>query len=579
MTTQPSVNAERGQWTILTALCVGQSVALMDTTVVNVAIPSMIGGIGATLGQMLWVINSYLLTYAALLVVGGRLGDLFGHKRMYLTGLGVFVTASALCGLAPTPEALIGARVLQGIGAALLTPQSLAIIMRVFPAHRRGRALGIWGAVAGAAAAAGPTLGGVVVATLGWRWVFYLNVPIGLAAMVLSAAALPSAQRRRRSIDLPGTALLTTALFLVTYGLIEGAAQDWGRLWGPVTAPMLVLGGAVLLVAFAAVERGRQDREPLLPFAVLRDRNFVVMAIAVAALPCGLGAMLLLTTIHLQSVLGMGAMSAGLTLAIAPLVSIALAPLAGRWTDRYGGKNVLVAGFLLFAAGIGYLGSVVDSDSTWLVLAPGLAVVGMGMGVVFAPASAIAMGDIDPAMSGAASGVYNTARLSGSVLGGAAVGALLQSRLADTLPEQAAVAATALPAPVRQAFVDSLVARPVNLAAPDRSLLPALDGVPAELVQSLQTTAVHEAIVAAVRTSYLLPATILAGAALLAMAVRRKEAPWTSASSTSPTTAPAATATGSSSTAPGSPTNTASPASGCRNGISTDSEAATPTRR
>jgi EmrB/QacA subfamily drug resistance transporter len=438
---------------VLAVLCLGQSVVLLDTTVVNVAIPAIINGLPASLDQILWVINGYILTYAALLITAGRLGDLYGPKRLFLVGLALFAAASVGCGLAQDPGQLIAARVAQGIGGALLTPQSLSMITQVFPAGRRGAAFGVWGSVAGIAAAAGPTVGGLLVATLGWRWVFYVNLPIGLAGIALGAAVLPElGSGRRHRLDLVGTALVSVALFLLAYGLIEGEPRHWGQVWGPVTVPMLMVGGLLVLCAFWLVERQRQGREPLLPFAVLRDRNFALMAFVVAALPCGLGAMLFLTLIYLQSALGMGAFAAGATVAAAPLVSVFVAPTAGRLIDRFGGKYVLVAGFGLFAAGIGYIGAVAAVDSTWLDLLPGLLVFGVGMGVAASPAAVVAMRDIEPSMSGAASGVFNTTRLCGSLLGSAAVGALLQARLAVSLPAASSYAA-GLTAAVRVSYL------------------------------------------------------------------------------------------------------------------------------
>ncbi|WP_432094666.1 MFS transporter [Streptomyces sp. bgisy100] len=421
----------RSPWWALFAICWAQSVVLLDTTAVNVAVPEITSGLDANLTQVLWVINAYLLSFAVLLVTGGRLGDLYGARRVFLTGLLIFTLASAACGLADTPGQAIAARVLQGIGGALLTPQAMVIINQMFPVERRGAALGVWGSFAGIVAAAGPTFGGFLVASLGWRWIFWINLPIGAVGAVLMLLCVTRVTGDKRPrLDMAGAALLTVAMFLLVYALLEGESRNWGTVWGPVTVPVLIAAGLLVLAVFAFVERRRQDREPLVPFAVLRNRNFTVMATVVGVLPCGLGGMMLLTPMYLQEVQHLSAFRAGLLVAVAPLVSVFIAPYSGRLTDRFGGKYVMVTGLLFFAGGIALLAALIRADSGQAALLPGLLCVGVGMGVAFAPAAVVAFRDIDPAMAGAASGLFNTTRLCGSLLGSAAVGALLQVQLA-----------------------------------------------------------------------------------------------------------------------------------------------------
>jgi EmrB/QacA subfamily drug resistance transporter len=441
----------RNPWLVLVALVLGQVATLLDTTVVNVAIPTLARDLDASLDAVLWVINAYVLVFAVLLVTGGRLGDLFGQRRMFVVGVSLFTAASVACGLAQTPGQLIWARVVQGVGAALLVPQTLSLLTRVFPEEKRGAAFGVWGAVGGLGAAVGPTVGGLLVDSLGWRWIFFLNIPLGIAAAVLGAAWLPGhTGGGRRRLDLAGTALVTTGLFLLTYGLIEGERHAWGGL-----IPAALVSGVLVLGLFVLVERGRQDREPLLPFGIVRDRNFSLMAVVVAALPLGLGAMLFLTLLHLQSVAGMSARDAGLTVALAPLISAVVAPKSGRMIDRYGGKPVLMVGFGLFAAGVAGIALAVRADGVWWHLLPGLVVLGFGMGVGGSPAAIIAMRDIDPAVSGVASGLFNTTRLCGSLLGSAAVGALLQARLAAEGID-AGLLKDVVPQEFREGFADAL---------------------------------------------------------------------------------------------------------------------------
>ena len=424
------MTAARNPWTVLFALCVGQSLGLLNSTVVNVALPAISADLDATLDQVLWVVNVYVLVLTALTMVGARFGDLFSPKRMYLIGLGVFTAASITCGLAQSPQQLIGARIVQAAGSAMMAPQTLSIITKVFPGDRRGAAIGVWGSFAGLSVAAAPSIGGLLVSTLDWRWVFHMNAPIGLAGFILAALVVPDVPAARfRRLDLAGIGLLTSGLFLITYALIEGEPSRWGAVWGPVTTPMLLAAGVISVALFVWVERRRQDREPLLPFAVVRDRNFTLMSAVTAAIACGIGCTFLLVFLHLQAGAGMSALASGLIVAVAPLVSIFFSPVSGRLTDRYGGKYVLITGLGLSAAGIGMLALETRVDTTWPDLLPALLVLGVGMGVVFSPGGTIAMRGIDPEHSGAASGLLSLSRLIGGGIGSAAAGAMLQAQL------------------------------------------------------------------------------------------------------------------------------------------------------
>lgn len=512
------VGSSHSAWRVLVVLCLGQSVALLDTTVVNVAIPTIVDDLGANLDQILWVINGYTLTYAMLLVTGGRLGDLYGHKRLFLFGLGLFVLTSALCGLAQNPTQLIVARLCQGVGGALLTPPVLAIISNVFPPERRGFALGVSGTFASIPVAIGPTLGGLIVSSLGWRWVFYINLPIGVAAIILGWLVIPELRSARRPrLDVLGTFVLTASLALLVSGLIEGPPHAWGQVWGPVSVPVLLVAGLVLLLTFGFVQRARQDRDPLMPFAVVRQPNFTLMSIVVAALPGGLVAMLLLVTIHLQSGLGMTAFTAGLTVAAISLVAGACASLGGRLTSRYGGKYVLIIGFLVWAASIAYLAVQARPDVTWLDVLPGLLISGVGLGLVFSPPATIAMHDVDPAMSGAASGLFNTSRLGGGLLCVAITGAILQAQLATSLTKAAEHHAAALPPPYRTPFIESFT----GVDPPDLSQSPAFAGLPPDLLDNLVRTTSHEGVSDAVQLTYLFPLALLLASALATFAVRQ----------------------------------------------------------
>ncbi|UZK58010.1 DHA2 family efflux MFS transporter permease subunit [Streptomyces drozdowiczii] len=335
-------------WAVLATMSLGFFMTLLDLTIVNIAIPDMIDGLGATLDQTLWVISGYALVLAVLLITAGRLGDVWGPRNLFIAGVVVFTAASIACGLATGPVMLIVARGVQGLGAALLTPQTMTLIMSVFPAQRRGTAMGIWGMVAGLATLSGPTVGGVLVSTLGWRWIFLVNVPIGIAALALAFLVVPDLRTgRTRTFDIPGVLLATGALFCLTFALQEGEHYHWGpKIWG------LLAAGAVLTAGFLVHQRGRQDREPLVPFALFKDRNFSVLTVLVALVSMAMIGLVLPFNLYLQSVLGLSAIKAGLVLAPSSLVSMTVGPFAGRLSDRIGGKYLLMAGLTLYAVGM-----------------------------------------------------------------------------------------------------------------------------------------------------------------------------------------------------------------------------------
>ncbi|MFE2322584.1 DHA2 family efflux MFS transporter permease subunit [Streptomyces sp. NPDC059385] len=416
-------------WAVLVTMSLGFFMTLLDLTIVNIAIPEMIDALGATLDQTLWVVSGYALVLAVLLITAGRLGDLWGPRNLFVAGVVVFTAASIACGLATGPVMLIAARGVQGLGAALLTPQTMALIMSVFPAARRGTAMGIWGMVAGLATLSGPTLGGVLVSTVGWRCIFLVNVPIGIAALVLTYLVVPDVRTgRTRTFDVPGVLLATGALFCLTFALQEGEHYHWGTgIWG------LLAAGAALAAGFFFHQRGRQDREPLVPFALFKDRNFSVLTVMVALVSMAMIGLVLPFNLYLQSVLGLSAIKAGLVLAPSSLVSMAVGPFAGRLSDKVGGKYLLMAGLTLYAVGIAAIVLIAGPATPWYAFVPATVITGLGIGCVVAPMSAEAMRGVDPRLAGAASAVNNTVRQIGSVIGAAAVGALLQGRLAAEL--------------------------------------------------------------------------------------------------------------------------------------------------
>ena len=430
---------------------------LLDLTIVNIAIPSIIDGLRAGFDQILWVLNAYTLTYAVLLITAGRLGDRFGQRNVFAIGLALFTVASAACGLAQDPNQLIVGRITQGVGGALLTPQTLAILTQIFPPERRGAAFGVWGAVAGVATITGPILGGALVTWVDWRWIFYVNLPVGVVTLALALLVVPDLRPGRRAgLELVGVLLASAGLFLVTFGLIEGQRYDWSTIttWQgiAVTIPEVIGAGGVVLVLFLVWDHFRP--RPLVPVSLFHDRNFAIMNWVAAALTFGMIGMFLPLTIYLQSALGFSAIKAGLTLVPMSLVSMVVAPNAGRLADRIGGKYIVMSGLTLFAAGMAFIDARAWIDSDWLTFLPGTLVAGLGLGCTFAPLATVAMRNVRPEMAGAASGVMNTLRQLGGAVGSATVGAVLQNRLAASLHDQAVSYASQLPPQVRQPFVE-----------------------------------------------------------------------------------------------------------------------------
>jgi EmrB/QacA subfamily drug resistance transporter len=418
------------EWAVLLTLSLGFFMTLLDLTIVNIAIPDMRRALHASLAEIGWVINAYIIVLATAMITAGRLGDLRGRRTLFLGGVAVFTLASAAAGLSQNATELIAARVVQGFGAALLLPQTMAIIIAIFPGHRRGAALGVWGSVAGLATIAGPTLGGMLVTWLGWRWIFFVNIPVGVAAIVLASLVIPQVRTgRRESLDLPGMLIATAALVAITYGLVEGQSCNWGTVWSFISIPLILAVGVLLMVIFVLVQALRQDRPPLLPFSLFQDRNYALMSTVSVIISMGLVGMWLPMSIYLQTVLGFSPLKAGLTIAPSALVSGFTAPFAGRLADR-GGKFLLVTGFALYAVGLAVIVLAASPTSRWHDLLPGYLIAGLGVGCTMSPMQTIATRNVSPRLAGAASGVMNTARQTGSALGSAIVLAILQNRLA-----------------------------------------------------------------------------------------------------------------------------------------------------
>src|ERR1700760_3849318 len=287
-------------WAVLVVVSLGFFMTLLDLTIVNIAIPDMINRLHASLDGVLWVLNAYALVLAVLVITAGRLGDLIGPRIMFAMGIAVFTVASAACGLAPSAGWLIGFRAVQGLGAAMLMPQTLTIITNTFPAERRGAAFGVWGAVAGVATIAGPTLGGLLVTAFDWRWIFYVTLPIGVIVLLITPIIIPDLRLgRRHRIDIPGVLLASAGLLAICYGLVEGQKYNWGKITGFISIPLILGLGVVLLLAFLLVQRLTQDKEPLVPFALFRDRNYSVVNWVSGVLAVGMMGIFIPLTLYL----------------------------------------------------------------------------------------------------------------------------------------------------------------------------------------------------------------------------------------------------------------------------------------
>jgi EmrB/QacA subfamily drug resistance transporter len=439
----------------LAVLAMGLFITLLDLTIVNIAIPSILDGLHASLDQVLWVLNAYSLLYAVLLITSARLGDIYGPRNLFAVGIVIFTVASGLSALAQDPTQLILSRALQGLGAAVLAPQGLPLMISLFPAEKRGGVFAIYGMMAGLAVIAGPTVGGFLVTHFGWRSIFTVNLPFGVIVFALAMLVVPDLRPGRpHRLDLPGVGLATAGLLAVIYGLIEGQRYDWGVVTGIVTIPEIIGAGVVLLALFLYYQARRQDAEPLVPFVVFRDRNFTLMTLVMAAMGFAILGLYLPLTIYMQSVLGLTAIDAGLTLAVQPVAMFFSSGLAAGLSQKVNGKYLLIPGLLMLAAGSGYIDWAAHAGSGRWDFTPGLIASGLGMGFIWTPVFSIATRDLPAHLGGVASGVVNTIQEMGGVLASAVIGAFLQNRLAIALHDRAMAASSQLPQPYRASFVD-----------------------------------------------------------------------------------------------------------------------------
>lgn len=498
---------------VIAVFCLGLFMTLLDITIVNIAIPDLVTDLDATLETVLWVGSAYSLTYSVLLITAGRLGDIYGPRRLFLVGLTVFTAASLASGLSQTPGQLIAFRAVQGVGAALLAPQGLPIITSILPPANRGPAFAATGIMSGLGVLLGPTLGGFIVTTIGWRWIFFLNIPIGVLAIALAFAFMPDVRPGvRHRLDVPGVLLLTAGLLGVVFGLIEGERYDWGTIAGFVTIPLVIAIGVILLGLFLWRQFRTQDGEPLLPFAVFTDRTFTVMTVVLLAMGFAMVGLFLPLTIYYQSVLGLTAVAAGLVIGTQSMAMMITSGVVGglSGSGRVPMKWVLIGGLLLFAAGMGCVVAIAEPDSGQWVFVPGLVAAGIGLGCVWVPVFGLATRDMPPSRAGIGAGVLDTLQEFGSVLATAILGALLANRLTDALRTEAEAAAAGLPEQARAAFTDGLAAAGsggIEVGAGQASSMTLPEGIPAPVAEQLHAAA--NQVFAAAFTEAMIPTMIV----------------------------------------------------------------------
>ena len=418
---------ERRKWLALALLCSVQFMVVLDVAIVNVALPSIKEDLGFSQENLQWVISAYALMFGGFLLLGGRAADLLGRRRMFVIGLVVFSAASLLSGLAWSDGALIGSRALQGLGSAIISPAALSIVTTTFDEGRdRNRALGAWGAVGAFGAVAGVLLGGVFTELLSWEWIFYVNVPIGLAALALTPLLLvESRDARAQSFDLPGAALVTGGMVTLVYAFTRAGDEGWTA---SGTLVMFAL-AAGLLSAFLV--REARTRDPLMPFSIFRLRTLVGANFAGVILGTVIFSMFLMLTLYMQQVLGYSPLRTGLAYLAVAGTAILWSAVAANLVTRVGVKPVLVAGMSLFTAGLAYFTQVSVGGSYVSDLLPGFLLIGAGLGLSLVPISIAALAGVRASEAGLASGLINTSQQIGGALGIAALSAAATSTTSD----------------------------------------------------------------------------------------------------------------------------------------------------
>jgi EmrB/QacA subfamily drug resistance transporter len=433
MTQRLRLNEGNRRWWTLGAMCFALFMVMLDNTAVNVALPSIQRDLDATIAGLEWTVNAYTLSFAVLLVTGGRLGDIFGRRTVFLIGVVLFACMSAFIGFSQSDTWLVIGRLLQGVGAALMMPGTLSIISNTFPPEERGKAIGTWAGVSGVALAIGPLVGGFLAQHVSWQSIFFVNVPIAALCVVVTLFAARNSRDETvaRTVDLPGVATLTTGLASLVLALVEG--NSWG--WGSARIVALLVLAAVALAAFAMVER--RVRAPMVDFAFFRSRTFVGASLVAFTVTFAMLASFFFLTLYMQDILGYSPLETGVRYLPTTVLVMATGPVAGRLTDRIGPRVPLVTGLLLVAVSL-FWQSRIDLDTTYGFLVGSFVLLGLGIGCVMSPMSTAAMNAVAREKAGVASGVLTMSRMVGGTFGVAAIGALVatvgRAKIDDLLP-------------------------------------------------------------------------------------------------------------------------------------------------
>jgi EmrB/QacA subfamily drug resistance transporter len=422
MTDRIRLTEANRRWWTLGAMCFALFMIMLDNTVVNVALPSIQADLDTTIASLEWTVNAYTLTFAVLLVTGGRLGDIFGRRRMFLFGVTAFAASSAAIGLAPDQAWLVAGRAVQGVGAAFMMPATLSIITNAFPAEMRGKAIGTWAGVSGLALAIGPVVGGFLTEHVSWRAIFFLNLPVAAAAVAVTLFATRESRDEtvERRIDIPGIATLSVGLTALVLALIEG--NSWG--WGSPEIVALLATAVVGLTAFAIIEA--RSRLPMVDFSFFRSHSFLGANAVGFVISFAMLAVFFFVALYMQNILGYSALEAGVRFLPSTVLIIITAPIAGRLADRFGPQRLIVTGLLLIAVSL-FIQTHISVDSGYEILLAAFMVMGVGIGLTMSPMSTAAMNAVDATKAGVASGMLSMSRMVGGTFGVAAIGALFQA--------------------------------------------------------------------------------------------------------------------------------------------------------
>jgi EmrB/QacA subfamily drug resistance transporter len=419
---QRLLTSENRRWWTLGAVAFGLFMIMLDNTVVNVALPAIQRDLGIGLSELEWIVTGYALTFAALMLTGGKLADLLGRRLIFVVGLAIFTASSLACGMADTGGVLIGARIVQGVGAALMNPATLSIISATFPPQQRGMAIGIWAGVSALALAIGPLIGGLLTEHVGWSWIFFVNVPVGILGIAASFLLIDESKdtSAEQRLDLPGLLSSGIGLFALTYALIEGNSYGWTS--GRIVAGFVI--AVVSLAVFVLLEL--RQRVPMLDLTLFQNGTFAGANIVMLLVALAMFGVFFFVSLYMQNVLGYSAVQAGASFLPMTVLIVLVAPIAGKVSDRFGSRWLMGAGLTLLAVSL-LIFSRLDTNSSFWDILPGLIVGGFGMALSMTPTAAAVMRAVPTDKAGVGSAVLNSMRQVGGSLGIALIGAIVAS--------------------------------------------------------------------------------------------------------------------------------------------------------